>query len=169
MGKRSKQNITHERLLKALDYNPETGVFTRKLSGRGYRISDKIVGYVRKDLYVQICVDYKLYLGHRLAWFYMTGEWPPETVDHINGDKSDNAWANLRLASLTQNNFNVGKPKTNSSGYKGVSFGKDGRYRANISINNKTVYLGNFSTAEEAYACYCRKAVELHGEFANLG
>lgn len=159
--------LTHKRLCSILNYEPLTGHFSRKTKRRTNAFGT--VGNYRPDGYLVISIDKKLYLAHRLAWFFVTGKWPKETIDHINCDKSDNRWCNLREASLTQNNFNVGIFKTNTTGYKGVSKAKFGKYRAVISLNNKQLHLGTFDTPEEAYQVYCQKAFELREEFTNVG
>lgn len=90
-------------------------------------------------------------------------------VDHINGNTLDNRKENLRLCTMSQNMFNQGAQKDNTSGYKGVSYVKDrGKWSAQIAIRGKTHYLGYFHTPNEAYEAYCTAAKQLHGEFARL-
>lgn len=92
-----------------------------------------------------------------------------EFVDHINCNTMDNRRKNLRVASIADNCRNVGLTVSNKSGYKGVHWHKrDKRWRAQIRINGKVKYLGNFHTPEEAYAVYCEAAKKYHGEFARL-
>lgn len=91
-------------------------------------------------------------------------------VDHINGNKLDNRKSNLRCCTRAENERNKTLSKRNTSGFKGVSWNKrDKHWRAKIKINGKNQHLGCFKTAEEGYAAYCKAALELHGEFANLG
>jgi hypothetical protein len=91
-------------------------------------------------------------------------------VDHINGIGTDNRRENLRLATNIQNSMNSKKPRTNKSGYKGVSFmAESNKWRATIKANGKLFYLGSFDTPEQAHAAYCDAADELHGDFANYG
>jgi hypothetical protein len=87
-------------------------------------------------------------------------------VDHINGDALDNRRCNLRVATRSQNLQNRPKQKNNSSGYKGVSKYRTGRWMASIRVNGTCKYLGYHSTPEAAHAAYCAAAKELHGEFA---
>ena len=90
-------------------------------------------------------------------------------IDHINGDKLDNRKENLRIANRNQNAWNVGKHSNNKSGLKGVYFHKaTGKWASSIRANGKRKHLGLFDTKEGAYEAYCRKAVELHGEFARF-
>jgi hypothetical protein len=97
----------------------------------------------------------------------MTGAWPPNDVDHINGVRDDNRWTNLRLATRAENLRNM-KAKTNKTGLKGVYLNA-GRYTARIRHNYTSHYLGRFDTPEEAHAAYRKAADALHGEFANPG
>jgi hypothetical protein len=90
-------------------------------------------------------------------------------VDHKNGCRFDNRKENLRLCSGTENQRNQRLRKTNSSGYKGVSFHKSTRkWMARIRVNKVQIYIGNFNSPEEAYLAYCEKAKELFGEFARF-
>lgn len=121
--------------------------------------------------YNQLCIDGRSYRAARVAWLWVTGEWPPETVDHRNRDRTDDRWANLRLATVTENLRNQGPQKKNRTGYRGVCFlPRDGRYRAMLQsqVNGRKsgIFIGMFDTAEEASAAYLRKAAEVYGEFA---
>ena len=92
-----------------------------------------------------------------------------EVVDHINGNGLDNRRSNLRLATVGQNNFNVGLRSSNTSGYKGVSWRPEKRkWYVEIRAYGKRVRLGYFNSAEEGYEAYCEAAKKLHGEFARL-
>lgn len=93
-----------------------------------------------------------------------------ELVDHIDGNPLNNCRDNLRIATHSQNLMNKGKQSTNTSGYKGVSWHKGARkWAAQIIVNGKRLYIGEFKTPEEAHVAYCEAAKELHGEFANFG
>jgi hypothetical protein len=70
------------------------------------RAGDVAGGANNGDRYRRIRVDNQLYQAHRLAWLYMTGEWPSNGIDHINGHRADNRWANLREATQSQNMAN---------------------------------------------------------------
>ena len=128
-----------------LIYDPETGLITRT---RGRSVSNAIwhKGYKR--------VRYmgRQLLQHRVAWHIMTGQWP-EQIDHINGDRADNRWINLREASHSVNSRNSARRKDNYSGVAGVAYREHtGRYRARIHIKNKDIYLGDFDTLLDAAA-----------------
>jgi hypothetical protein len=159
--------ITAERLRELLHYDPETGVFTRRVStNNAYRVGD-IAGGINSQGYLQIRLDKRLYKAHRLAWLYVHGELPPADVDHINGIKNDNRLGNLRPATRSQNQANMRKHDANTSGYKGVSWNQQHRkWRANIRVNGRLKYLGAFDGPAEAHAAYLRAAEGGFGEFA---
>jgi len=91
-------------------------------------------------------------------------------VDHINRNGLDNRLSNLRFADPSQNAWNQGRSTRNTSGFKGVSWNKKERkWRARITVRGHRYFLGDFATAEAAYAAYCEAAKRLHREFANLG
>jgi hypothetical protein len=122
--------ITQERLKEVLDYNPETGDFVWcELPRRGVK-SGSIAGSKHHNgwgnVYLRIRVDSKLYLAHRLAFLYMTGEMPDDgkEVDHIDGNGLNNSWENLRLVTRTGNSRNTKLQSNNKSGYSGVIWHK---------------------------------------------
>lgn len=125
-----------------MKYDPETGLFDPpcKPGRSGYRrIGDE--------------------LAHRVAYRIMTGTDPGNyVVDHINCDRSDNRWCNLRLATRSQNRMNS---KRKTKGYVCVN----GRYRASIYVKGHLESLGTFDTEEEARAAYVKRAKEVYGEF----
>ncbi len=158
--------LTQARLKELLHYDPETGHFTWVVARKGCRLS-RSAGYTRHDGYVCIRVDRQLYLAHRLAWIYMTGEWPANDLDHIGGDPTDNRWCNLRAATRAQNNLNTKRRSDNASGYKGVFWStQKQRWVARIHIDGKPKHLGSFKVAEDAYAAYCEAAKASYGQFA---
>lgn len=158
--------ITHERLLELYRYEPDTGHFIRKVKQKGRSGPvGSICGSKRPDGYIFMSVDGERVLAHRLAYFYMTGEWPEDQIDHINGDNSDNRWVNLRPATRTNNTRN--RRGHSRLGVKGIGQDKGrSRYFAKICVNGKRIYLGSFKTAEEAKEAYDKAANEHFGEFA---
>lgn len=124
-------------------------------------------GNKQDDGYIRLGFDGVKLAAHRVIWAMAIGAWPKIVIDHINGDTSDNRFCNLREASISQNTWNQRTFKTNTSGYKGVSFfRRTGRWKACISANGKREFLGYFDTAELASAAYSEAANRLHGEFA---
>lgn len=158
--------ITDLELKDILHYCPETGVFTWLIAkSQRVRVGEK-GGHLASNGYVVIAINNKAYKAHRLAWLYMTGSWPEEEIDHINGIKNDNRIVNLREATKSQNQHNVGVRGDNSSGYKGVSFEtKNKKWRADIQFNGKRIFLGYFDFPKKASEVYEAKAVELFREF----
>jgi hypothetical protein len=165
--------LTQERLKELLDYDPETGVFTRLIDVGGGNVAGKVAGTISgtaKKPKRQIWVDGKCYSGHRLAWLWMTGSFPANQVDHKNLDRLDNRWTNLREATNSQNRMNT--RGRGESGAKGVFYRKDPRsvrrWRALIIVEGKRHNLGHFETREEAQAAYAAAAPIFHGEFARV-
>ncbi len=159
--------ISHADLLKAVSYDPDTGDFTwREGRSNGVRAGQK-AGYTRKDGYLILVLNCQQYLGHRVAWFFMTGEWPPHMIDHISGDPADNRFANLREASRSQNMMNMALPPTNTSGVKGVSWFKGTKkWEAHITKDRNRRHLGYFKDFDAAVAARRAAEQELFGEFA---
>ena len=159
---------TRENLRNELDYNPATGVFRWKRSWRGRNRNGGLAG-TSVNGYWAINIDGRRFFAHRLAWFYMTGEWPPHDIDHIDGNPANNAFANLRLATRAENLGNSRLRKDNPVGLKGVipktQCGHT-KYHARIRVDGEQRHLGSFDTPEEAHAAYVAKAAEVFGEFA---
>lgn len=147
--------LTQERLKQVLHYDPTTGVFTWTAS-TGRRKAGAVAGGKDADGYRRIGIDGARFFSHRLAFMYMTGEFPPELVDHINGIKGDNRFENLRHASNSLNIQNQRSPQFGSkSGYLGVCYDKRrSKWLAQILIGGKRKYLGIYATPEEAHEAY---------------
>lgn len=164
--------LTQERLKKLLRYSPVVGVFERRV-GNGSRARPfrwKLAGTVHPDGYVYISLEGVLYKAHRLAWLYVFGEIPNGDLDHKDGDRSNNAISNLRLATQHQNMWNSQKLKSNSSGVKGVSFDKSsGKWVGRIKAQGKIVFNQYFDSLEQAQAEIERFREKVHGEYANHG
>jgi hypothetical protein len=168
MTKHTSAQISQEYLKSKLNYDPETGIFTR-IKASGITPNNSKCGTLSRG-YVQISIGSHLYFAHRLAFLYMTGKLPEKFVDHINGIRSDNRFCNIREANCSQNQQNKGRQSNNTSGFKGVSYYKNnGKWRSAIKVNGKKRHLGFFNTPEEAHEEYCKAAKDLHGEFANTG
>ena len=166
-------DLTAEQVHRALHYDPETGVLTwRWREGIHNRINARFAGKPagrvfrprpsRPLSYVQVRLHSRLYLAHRLAWLYMTGEWPSDQIDHRNHDGTDNRWANLRSATNSQNNAN--KRSSARSGLRGVDQLRSGRWRARLGSQ----HLGVFDTPESAHMAYRDAAVEAYGDYARI-
>lgn len=162
--------ITQKRLREALRYSPVVGVFEWRITGRRIRPGFLAGGVCRRSGYVKITVDGKTYPAHHLAWLYMTGQWPAHELDHKDGDKSNNAFNNLRPASDFQQSQNRRIPKSNCSGVKGISVrpGKN-PYYARFEHEGKVINVGRFPTLDEAKEAIEAARERVHGEFANHG
>lgn len=145
--------LTHKRLQSLLHYNPVTGVFTHRVTKGGSAYENTVAGTIDSDGYVKIRVDGKKYKAHRLAWFYVIGEWPENDIDHKDGVRSNNRWRNLRDATRQTNSQNAAMRCDNTSGYTGVRF-RHGRFEARITYNGRVRHIGRFDTAEEAHIAY---------------
>jgi hypothetical protein len=161
--------LSREALMDRLEYDELTGQFAykRTVGGRGQKGS--LAGSIGSRGYVAIIIDGCRFRAHRLAWLYVHGEWPGDQIDHIDGNRANNAIANLRLCNQSQNNANTKKRVTNTSGFKGVSWHR--RYRkwtASIKLSGKQTHLGYFTDKEVAAAAYASALVKNFGEFARL-
>lgn len=163
-------SVTADRLRQLFDYDQSTGDFTRKVQTSNRVKVGQVAGCINSEGYVLIHVDGKRYLAHRLAWLFVTGSMPNNLIDHVNERRADNRWENLRAADNAQNLWNRGASKASARGLKGVSFERrTGRWRASIMARGESVFLGRFSTAEEAHSAYAAAANDFHRQFANAG
>lgn len=154
--------LTAERVRELFHYDPETGLFTRRVSRRAGTKAGDIAGGIKPSGYRVIWIGAN-HMAHRLAWLYVHGVWPDGHIDHINQVKDDNRIANLRIATRSENMQNRRMYKNNASGFRGVYWlKKHKRWTAKIVANGKKSYLGFYLTPEEAYAAYCKAAAELH-------
>lgn len=117
--------------------------------------------------YWAVGIDGRNYYHHRLAFLFMTGEWPAHHVDHINGDRADNRWCNLRSCTPTVNQQNLRAPQSNNrTGLLGVTKINDSRrtkpYVAQLFANGKRVLCSYHATPEEAHQAYLKAKRELH-------
>lgn len=119
--------------------------------------------------YREIRYNGKLYKTHRIIFLMFHG-YLPEEIDHINNNRLDNRIENLREATRFQNNCNTKLQLRNKTGYKGVWFDKQrNKYSASIRVNKKTIHLGRFNTAIEAFNVVNKHRDILHKDFANNG
>ena len=161
---RQKEPLTLERLREILRYDADTGVFTwlKPLANRTK--PGDIAGTVNKRTgYSLVAINYKMYMAHRLAWFYHYGVWPVDFIDHIDMDKANNRISNLREATKSQNQANTKVRCDNKTGVKGVRFDRRrNKYKA-IILGKQ---IGRFDTVEQASAAYSDAAVKMFGDYA---
>jgi hypothetical protein len=164
--RRKEKELTAEHLRRVLLYDPYTGLWMWRQGGKGRpRVPDWMPGTLMKVGYLSISVDRLAYYAHRLAFLYMTGAWPKEQTDHIDGDRTNNRWSNLREATGSQNKQNKGIRQDNTTGFRGVYRHEDGKFVARIKVGDKRINLGSFDTAEQASEAYEKAAKEAFGLF----
>ena len=165
--------LTYDDLHTLFSYDPATGMFTRRVA-RGYRGCHRVgstAGYISDTGYVVVMVDGNPYSAHRLAWFYMTGKWPDNQIDHVDGDRANNKWSNLREATNAQNAQNRREANVNnkSCGLLGVTWNaRAAKWVAQIRVEGKNRGLGYFDSAEDAHTAYLTAKAKLH-PFNTLG
>lgn len=148
-----------------ISYDPDTGLFMWvKTPARKPHLLGSEPGRIIKDGYRQIKFQKRMYMAHRLAWWWVTEEWPDTLIDHENGIPDDNRFSNIRKAMPFQNSANRGAMPGRGLP-KGVAF-RFGRYHSRIGYDMKQYFLGSFATQAEAVDAYNRKSIELFGEFA---
>jgi len=156
---------------RALDYDPVTGLLfwrhrddvpqkvNKRFAGKPAGCPDGQYGYIS----VRLCG--RAHQAHRLIWLHVTGEWPAEVLDHIDGNPTNNAFANLRPATRAENNRN--KVTIRANQLKGTHYDpRNKRWYVQIMLRKKNYRFGPFDTPEAAHAAYCEAARRLHGEFA---
>ena len=153
-----------------LSYDEDTGVLRwRCRVNQGVRAGD-VAGRIHKGhRYMRVKIKGQEYAAHRLIWKIKTGNEPPNILDHIDCDPFNNRWRNLREASLSMSNCNRRIQKNNRSGIKGVHWNAaDERWKANIKVEGKNLYLGCFKNKDDAASAVNAVRHQLHGEFARF-
>jgi len=160
---KAKQDPSQQLLLSLFTY--KDGMLFGKYK-RSQRKPGERAGALNKDGYRTICIDRKAFLEHRLIWIMFNGPIPENMhVDHRNTVKNDNKIENLRLATNAQNKANAPIMSSNTSGFKGVSkqvIGNTSKWKAEIRVNYKSIYLGLFDTPELASEAYKTASIKYH-------
>jgi len=158
--------VTHKQARHWIDYDPETGICTRRYTVNHNAKAGDRAGAIKPSGHRVITVLYQVYMEHVFIWFWMTGEWPPEgmQVDHKNRVRDDNRWCNLRLGTPGQNQAN-----TNRYGdLRGISKTKYGKYRVRVVTEQNTgirKHIGVFETIEKAVAARDTTHRKTYGEW----
>ena len=165
--------ISREEVVRLLDYDEFTGIFTWKTRpNRRIKVGSE-AGTVKVDRngksYRYVQVNGRKYYCHRLAWLILTGEFPEDQIDHIDGNGLSNASSNLRAVSNAENGKNQRKPVTNTSGVIGVHWYKPyAKWMAYIKLNGRRKHLGYFDDFADAVAVR-KKAERTRGFHPNHG
>lgn len=163
----AKKPLTAQRARELFDYDPETGILRRKIGRRKTSHADGSVGHIGSNGYLMVTADAYPYCVHRIAILIMTGRWP-EWTDHIDLNKLNNKWSNLREATPHQNAGNQPIRKRNKSGRKGITLHHTGKWCARIKLHGRGHYLGLFENLDDAAEAYLAAAREHFGEFARI-
>ena len=175
MGERSLyRGLNLNDVMKIISYDPETGVFRWSEYSREARHQHKhhgkIAGTVSSsDGYLYITIRQVPFAAARLAFWMMTARQPVGQIDHIDGNRTNNRWANLREAQPWQNICNRSLDRRNKTGHRGVFFDRArGKFAAAIKRNGKKYHLGRYDSFEDAVAAYQAAAPQYHGSFARI-
>ena len=162
-----RQALEAETLKQMLWYDPATGVFRWRHEQNNNRLKPwSVAGYRGGEGYWHIRIGGKAHRAHRLAWLYMTGQWPDRLIDHINGVRDDNRFANIRQANDAVNAQNQRRACVDSkTALLGVFFDSkrtNKPFYSTIGVNKKKIWLGRFETAEQAHQAYVNAKRQLH-------
>ena len=162
--------ITYEEVKELFDYKDGELYWKKPLNStmrkrKYYDLGDK-AGKQHSAGYVQICLNRRLYLAHRLIFLWHHG-YLPRVLDHIDGNRLNNKIENLRAATYSENQFNRKIGKNNTSGHKGISWSLQyQKWLARIWCHGKAIYLGKYDNLDDAVKAVKLKREELHKEFA---
>lgn len=159
--------ITQQEVRRLFSYNPDTGILTQKIkTNNRVNVGDEAGDISPSTGYRRVCINRKRYSVHRIIWLYVYGHMPTSVIDHINMIRDDNRIENLRLATHSENHWNIGKYKNNTTGFKGVTWCKTNKkFKSQIRIKGKTFNLGSFDDPELAAKAYQDFALKHHGDF----
>lgn len=159
--------LTQDRVKELFDYDPDTGVLTRKITTLANAIKGHVAGFSGGD-YLQVSVKKIHYKIHRIIWLWVYGDLPVE-VDHENHIGTDNRLCNLHAVDHKQNTRNQKKRSTNASGVMGVSWEQSrGKWRSGIMVDGRSIFLGYFNDIGKAAGAR-KKADRKYGFHANHG
>jgi len=142
--------IKQKRLFELFKYNPNTGLFVRKINISNAKVGE-IAGSLDKNKYILISIDGIVYKAHHLAILYMTGKYPTIECDHKNGIRDDNRFKNIQECGRQINMMNKKIYKNNSSKISGVHWSnRESKWISRIQTKGKRIFLGSFENIEDA-------------------
>lgn len=147
---------TADRVRELFDYDHLTGIFIRKTTSPNAP-KGTVAGTKKDNGYLHVCIDRKKHGLHRIAWLHFYGAMPEADIDHIDGNRTNNAISNLRAVDRSTNLENIKSAKSHnkSTGILGAYFNKKlGKFYSRIKIKGKDMCLGHFGTALEAHNAY---------------
>lgn len=158
---------SRKQLMKLFRYDAGAGILYRRpyVTAHGHHFPEKACLCVYKG-YVMTSIKGIHYRVHRIVWKIIHGTEPAE-IDHRNCNKVDNRQGNLRAATKSQNVINRPRRKRQEDLPRGVER-RGNRFRARITTNKRTEFLGNYDTAARAHRAYRDAAQRLHGQFARF-
>lgn len=167
---------TADYLRECFCYDPETGILMWRhrprehfKTERGWRQTNalkagKPAGHIDTAGYLTVEIDGRGRKAARVIWKLQTGDDPREEVDHINHDRADNRWANLREATHHQNTTYRRWAKRDLP--RGVYRTREGRYASYVQTGTgRLAYLGAYTTPDEARAAWLAYVQPRRGEF----
>lgn len=157
--------LTYEEVSELLEYCPDVGgscLVWKRSSGRAF-IGHRAGSPDPKRRYWRLKLLGKLRSAHQIVWLLNTKAWPEKHLDHVDGDPENNIFTNLRLCSRAENLQNQSRNRKNASGRIGAHWRKDAdKWVSEIQIEGKRIFLGYFSSAEEAHNAYLEAKSKLH-------
>lgn len=160
--------LTVERLRELVHFDPETGIFTRRVrTAQRHQVGDRADFLITRGPnagYYRVSIDSQRFMAHRVAWLHVHGRWPDHDIDHIDGNRGNNQLSNLRDVRNVVNRENMRGPRAdNSCGYLGVVFhAQSNRWRARIQSHGRTSHLGMFDTPQQAHEAYVLAKRRIH-------
>lgn len=163
---KKKERPTIERLQQLFHVDFEHGTLTWKITPNNQIEPGTPAGFLDPSCeYYRVAVDGRRYMVHQIIWAMKTGKWPELHINHKSHDTTDNSFNNLREATKSQAKQSSRLYRNNKFGLKGVSRYKD-RFRSDIRVDGKTIYLGIHDTPLDAHAAYVNASRKYFGSFA---